>query len=233
MGRRCVDVLLAMVASLSVVGFVRSVWVVSPAAANLPGALQNKGPRLEGYSSLTEASAPARVGRDGAWGPTYRYQLVPSQGHPVLLELVVRRSRSWDGMVLPDMEGASMVAITPNQRLRRGELGGRHVLQSCLVGRGMGEEGASALVDQKALQRAVVLWRERLDRPATSAGRWLRKAAIAGGLRVSERWECLLVTLKMEVGVPRNVADGLLLRAWSRLYPQLKGWGETWDVVTY
>jgi hypothetical protein len=233
MGRRWVDAVLVVVAGLSVAGFVRSVWVVSPAAADLPEPLRSKGPRLAGYRSLREPTAPARVGRDLAWGPIHGYQLVPAQGHPVRVELVVRRSRDWEGMALPDMEGATTVAVRPDQRLRRGKKDGREVLQTCLVGRGVGGKGASALVDGEDLVRAVARWRDRLDRPASREGVWLRKAAVVAGLRVSERWECLLVTLKVEGGVQQGAADGLLLGAWRQLYPQLAGWGETWESVNY
>ena len=78
-----------VVAGLSVVGFVRSVVVVSPVAGDLPEPLRSEGPRLAGFRSLREATAPPRRGRDGAWGPTHRYRLVPAEGNPVLVELVV------------------------------------------------------------------------------------------------------------------------------------------------
>jgi hypothetical protein len=233
MCRRWVDAVLVVVAGLSVAGLVRSIALVSPAAADLPEPLRSEGLRLAAYRSLKLSPTPPRVGQDGSWGPTHRYQLVPPKGEPVGVELVVRRSRDWEGMVLPDLKGATTLAVKPSQQLRRGKLGGKQVLQTCLVGRGMAERGPSAHVDGKALQDAVVRWRDRLDRPATRAEGWLRKAAIAGGLRVSERWECLLVTLNVEGGVQRKVADGLLLGAWRQLYPQLAGWGETWEGVSY
>ena len=124
MGRRWLEPALMVVAGLSVVGVVRSVVVVSPVAGDLPEPLRSEGPRLAGFRSLREATAPPRRGRDGAWGPTHRYRLVPAEGNPVLVELVMRQSWNSEAVVLPEWKGARTLTLRPKEQVRLGRMGG-------------------------------------------------------------------------------------------------------------
>ena len=209
-----------VVAGLSVVGFVRSVVVVSPVAGDLPEPLRSEGPRLAGFRSLREATAPPRRGRDGAWGPTHRYRLVPAEGNPVLVELVVRQVSNAGAVVLPEWKGARTLSLRPKDQVRLGRMGGVEALQSCVVSRAQGL-GPAALVEEKALAEAINE-RQRLDRPAEKIARLKWIAANEAGLGRSEGLACLLVTLRMEGSRPNGTAGTMkLLAIWSQLYEQL------------
>lgn len=224
MGRRWVEPALMVVAVLSVVGAVRSVVVVTPAPGDLPEPLRSEGPRLAGTRSLREATEPPRRGRDQSWGPTHRFRLVPKEGTPVRVEMVVLRSRTLESVALPEWKGARTLTPGPNEVVRLGRKGNEEVLQSCLVGQGPGME-AAALVEEKDLAKAINN-RQKLYRPADKIARLRWIAANEAGLGKSEGLECLLVSLKVErdtssggEGVPK-----VLLDAWKRLAPELMGW---------
>lgn len=220
MGRRWLEPALMVVAGLSVVGVVRSVVVVSPVAGDLPEPLRSEGPRLAGFRSLREATAPPRRGRDGAWGPSHRYRLVPAEGNPVLVELVMRRVSNSGAVVLPEWKGARTLNLRPKQQVRLGRMEGMEALQSCVVSRGQGV-GPAALVEKKALAKALHE-RQRLDRPADKIARLKWIAANEAGLGRSEGLACLLVTLRKEGTSPGGKAGtGGLLPIWSQLYAQL------------
>jgi hypothetical protein len=209
-----------VVAGLSVVGVVRSVVVVSPVAGDLPEPLRSEGPRLAGFRSLREATAPPRRGRDQAWGPAHRYRLVPAEGDPVLVELVMRQSWNSEAVVLPEWKGARKLTLRPKEQVRLGRMGGVEALQSCVVRRGLGVRPA-ALVEEMALAKAIHE-RQRLGRPAEKIARLKWIAANEAGLGRSEGLACLLVTLRMEGTSPSGKAGtGGLLPIWNQLYAQL------------
>jgi len=209
-----------VVAGLSVVGFVRSVVVVSPVAGDLPEPLRSEGPRLAGFRSLREATGPPRRGRDGAWGPSHRYRLVPAEGNSVLVELVMRQVSNSGVVVLPEWKGARTLTLRPKEQVRLGRMGGMEALQSCVVRRGPGV-GPAALVEEKALAMAIDD-RQRLDRPAEKIARLKWIAANEAGLGRSEGLACLLVTLRMEETSPGGTAGTMkLLTIWSQIYGQL------------
>lgn len=228
------DSALVIVATLAVVGFVRSLVVLeSPAAADLPEPLRSVGPKLVGYRTLQQSTIPGKRERDVAWGPTHRYQLVPTKGAPLSLELVVRRGRDWKAMEWEQMAGSRSLQLGPRQHVRLGTVEKRQALQTCIVGRGNGEEEPTAIAKERDLESAVIRWRDRLDQPVSTNGRILRGIAIQAGLRVSERWECLWVTLKDEEQPQgsKGGSDARLLTTWKELFPTLRVWGETWSGV--
>ena len=234
---------LIVAAALSLVGLVRSLMVLSPpTAADLPEPLRREGPKLAGYRSIPELTKPAWRERDVAWGPTHRYRLVPlagptrrNHGGPLLLDLVVRRHRIWHAMALPELPAARKVMLTPGVQVMLGEIGTRKALQTCLVGAGQDEAKPSAAVDQNELEAAIIRWNERQDPAATKSARLQKMIAVQTGLRVNRRWECLLITLKLESNVNANAESSRkqLLNAWVELAPELKSWGQQWDGAAY
>ena len=225
------DRALALAAGLAVVGLVRTVLLVrTPAAASLPDGLRAGVLQLQPYRVRAAGGEPGWQGRDRAQGPSQRYTLLPAEGVPLQLELVVRRSRHWDGLEPEPLEQPRLLRLGAKQQVVLGLRSGQPALRTCLVGRGVDGAGAVAAVDRLELIGAVARWRDRLDRPPGVGGQLLRAVAIQGGLRVSERWECLQVTLGRPGG---KHGDGALLAAWRRLYPRLQGWGEQWEGVRY
>lgn len=225
---------LALVAMLAALGLLRSLLVLqAPAAADLPEPLRRRGPQLKGYRSVALPSQPARRTRAVAWGPGYRWRLLPQAGaEPLLLELVVRRSRQGEAMA-PDLLAAQrLLSLGPGQQVALGRIGPHPALQSCLVGRGRQDPEPTAAVKPATLTGAAQRWRERFEGPLSPGAALRREAAIQAGLRLEERWECLQVTLHLEKR-PQAAADGQLLAAWRQLRPQLQSWGERWDGMTY
>lgn len=229
------DGALALAALLAVLGLGRSLLVLrTPAAADLPAALRSPGSQLAGWRLVKQQVQPGWQGRDLAQGPRYRYRLRPlAGGVPLQLELVVRRSRYWEMLAPAGLTAVRKLRLGPRQQVALGRSGGQPALQTCLVGRGVDESGPTAAVLQEDLSEAVVRWRGRLDWPASAHGQLARALAIQAGLRVSERWECLQVTLVLEGPAAQAEAEAALLAAWRQLHPQLAGWGETWERVTF
>lgn len=229
------DGALALAALLAALGLVRSVLVLrTPAAADLPASLRRSGPQLAGWRLVGQELKPGWQGRDQALGPRYRYRLRPlAGGEPLQLELVVRRSRHWPAMARVGLSAVRYRRLGPRQQVALGRSGGQPALQTCLVGRGLGEAGPTAAVLLDELSPAVARWRGRLDWPAEPWRQLARALAIQAGLRVSERWECLQVTLVVEGSVAQPASDGTLLAAWRQLNPQLADWGEQWAGVAY
>jgi hypothetical protein len=243
MKRRWLDSGLVAVAALSLVGFVRALMVLSPpAAADLPEPLRREGPKLAGYRTIPEPTKPPGRDRDLAWGPTYRYRLVPlegptqqSQRPPLLLDLVVQRHRKWYAMALPTLPASLKVLLSPDVQVMIGTVGNRRALQTCLVGPGQDGEQPTAAVDQAELQTAISRWNDRHDSATSKRVQLQKTIAIQAGLRVNQRWECLLVNLQLEADPkidPEN-SRKQLLAAWNQLRPALGGWGEQWDGAGY
>ncbi|MBM5818449.1 MAG: hypothetical protein FJ083_18365 [Cyanobacteria bacterium K_Offshore_surface_m2_239] len=222
---------LALTAVLAAVGFARNVLVLQPpAAAALPKTLQLTAPRLRGQASQKEPIGPPQRGRDVALGPAHRYRLGPGEPH---LELVARRSRSWDGMAPETLKGQRLLRLGPREQVALGRLEGKSALRTCLVGRGRDEREPSAAVEEAELNSAVIRWRGRLDWPPEPMHQLWRALTIQAGARVSERWECLRVTLVNEASDDQPTAEKKLVPAWRTVRPQLAGWGEHWEGVNY
>ena len=244
MKARWFDTGLILAAALGIVGLVRSLLVLSPpAAADLPEPLRREGPGLAGYRSIPEPTTPPWRGRDMAWGPTHRYRLVPLEGAtqqnpgtPLLLDLVVRRPRLWYELALPELPGAKKVQLSPGVQVMLGQVGTRKALQTCLVGQGQEAEETTAAVDQDQLQPAITRWNERHDSSSTNKNAQRQKMiAVQTGLRVNQRWECLLLTLQLEAdsNVDPESSRKQLVAAWGQLAPQLRSWGRQWNGVEY
>jgi len=228
---RWLDGVLAVAMLLLALGLARSVLVLHPpAAADLPEPLRHPGPQLAGQSGLQEALSPARLGRDVAWGPAYRFCMKHAG---LRLELVTRRSRSFIGIAPEDLKQQRLLRLGPRQQVALGQLDGKAALRTCLVGRGRDEPGPTAAVLEEELWPAVGRWRDRLDQPRGLGEKVVRISAIQSGLRVGERWECLQVTLVLEGPSRQQLADQGLLSTWKEIYPQLAVWGEQWEGVGY
>lgn len=232
MKQRRLDLGLALLAVLAALGLLRSLLVLqAPAAADLPQPLLRAGPQLPGYRSTALPSQRPRRERDLAWGPGYRWRLQPvGEAEPLLLELVVRRSRQEQALAPEPLAAQRLLSLGPGQQVALGRIGPRPALRTCLVGRGQLEAGPTAAVRPYDLSQAVSRWRQRLDSYASSGDWWRRQAAIQAGLQLEERWECLRLTLQLEGPL---AADAQLLAAWRQLLPQLQGWGERWQGKTY
>ncbi|MFN9547232.1 MAG: hypothetical protein ACK6AD_09215 [Cyanobacteriota bacterium] len=240
---RWLDASLSLAVALGIVGFIRSLMILSPpAAADLPEPLRQRGLSLTGYRSLLEPSKPAWRERDVAWGPTHRYRFVPVEGTAqepprpsLLLELVVRRHRKWYEMALPKPSNSMKVVLTPQGEVMIGNVGKRMTLQTCLAGRGQADKEARAAVDQDELLDTISRWNDRHDpRPSSKDALLQKDAAVQAGLRVNKRWECLLVTLQLDTSTDdRKTAQRQLLTAWNKLTPALNSWGEEWKGVSY
>lgn len=243
MKARWLDSGLIVMATLGLVGLVRTLLVLSPpAAADLREPLRQEGPKLAGYRTIREPAKPARRERDLAWGPTHRFRLIAlegpnqqSQRPPLLLELVVQRHRKWYDMALPKLPDSMNVQLSPRAQVMIGTVGNRRTLQTCLVGRGQDGEETTAAVDQAALQTAISRWNDRYDSAPSKLAQLQKAIAIQAGLRVNRRWECLLVTLQIEAhsNVDAELSRKQLLAAWSQLAPELGSWGKQWDGARY
>lgn len=225
--------------AFAAIGLLRSVVMVqAPQAGTLPESLRS-GLQLPGYRVLPRPGAGLERGRDVAWGQSVRYLLVPPKGSPMHLELVVRRGRSWHELALPELAKVRSLRLAANQQIQLGEEGGKQTLRTCVVGRGEGATEPEAQVDVRGLNDAVKRWRHRLDPADAPLEVFWRLVAIQAGLRVSERWECLMVTLmRSDHGLGpwrRADPDGheQLIQTWHDLYVRLKSWGEHWDGVGY
>ncbi|MFO7628487.1 MAG: hypothetical protein R6W06_03015 [Prochlorococcaceae cyanobacterium] len=234
---------LALLAALAALGLLRSLLVLqAPAAADLPEPLLRAVARLPGYRSTVLPTQPARRERDLAWGPRYRWRLLPAAGsEPLLLELVVRRSRQGEALPPEPLVAPRLLRLGPRQQVALGRSGSLPALRTCLVGRGPDEAGPTVAVRPYDLSQAVARWRRRLDGPASSGNWWRRQAAIQAGLRLEERWECLRVTLQFDGPIAAGTAaardtaaaDAQLLEAWRQLRPGLRSWGEAWEGLGY
>lgn len=221
-------------------GLLRSTFVLeTPPAAILPEPLRSRKLKLADFRVLPLPGAAAEQGRDVSWSQRARYWLVPDKGPSMQLELVVRRSRTWTGLVLPALTRPRSLRLASNQQIQLGEESGERALRTCIVGRGAKAMEPEAHVNAKALNDAVLRWRNRLDPADLPVEAFWRMVAIQAGFRVSERWECLMVTLRQsgsgaspaQRGNPAN--DQQLIQAWHDLFTQLKPWGENWDGVKY
>lgn len=222
------------------VGLLRSsVGMQAPQAAMLPEPLRSGRFSLVGFRVQPLPGGVAVQGRDVSWGEKARFLLVPARGSPLNLELVVRRSRSWTGLVPPHLPKAKLLQLAVNQQIQIGEAGGLPAIRTCVVGSGKGQPEPEAQVTERALNDAVIRWRNRLDPAATPLEALWRSVMIQAGLRVSERWECLMVTLVESGNDPASrQGDSRAIRerlipTWHELYPQLRSWGERWDGVKY
>lgn len=244
---------LALVAGLATVGLLRSLLMRNPLpAADLPEPLRRGGPTLAGYRSAALPTLPARRERDRAWGPRLRWHLLPLIGtepsaepsggpEPLVLELVVRRSRMRGAMAPDPLAAQRLLRLGSRQQVALGWIGARPALQTCLVGRGPRETGPTAAVQSDELTGAAGRWRQRLEGPLGPDAALRRELAIQLGLRLEERWECLQVTLRRDgpaagersPAAGRAAADAQLVGAWRQLTPQLQSWGERWQGLAY
>lgn len=231
MSRDWRDRALVLAAVLAGVGLLRNVLVLrTPAAADLPAGVHANLLRSEDPRIQLVGEEPGWQGRDRSQGPTHRYTLASAAGVPLQLELVVQRHRTWEHLAPEALEQPRLLRLGPRQQVALGLSGGQPALRTCLVGRALQDSAPTAAVATDDLFPAVQRWRDRLDRPPGLGGQLLRAALIQAGLRVSERWECLQVTLVRPGG---EGGDGELLAAWRQLYPRLQGWGEQWEGVRY
>lgn len=208
---------------LSAVALMRSIIILeTPAARDLPKALRSIDLNLSGQAMGKMPVGQSKVGRDVSWGPRHYYQTNKPE---IELELVARRSRSWDGLPPPALTNQDLLQLDAHQQVALGQLNGKQALRSCLVAQDAGKHDITAAVVEDNLSRATMQRREQLKTTYNRGQRLWRKLMIQLGLQ-NERWECLQVTVKVKLAENEEQSRTQLVATWKELYPQLKSWAK-------